>query len=59
MAVSPMAFALIKDTVARMYKMANHPQAGPFILKAREHYKKLRDKLGATPDPDEGIWGIK
>jgi tetratricopeptide (TPR) repeat protein len=53
------AFALIKDTVARMYKMANHPQAGPFILKAREHYKKLRDKLGATPDPDEGIWGIK
>ncbi|MCB1225018.1 MAG: tetratricopeptide repeat protein [Verrucomicrobiales bacterium] len=53
------AFRLIKDTVSRMYKFSNHPVAGPWVEKAKELYKKLRDETGAQPDPDEGIWGIR
>jgi len=53
------AFRLIKDTVSRMYKLSNHEVAGPFILKAKEHYKTLRKKLNAPEHPDEGLWGVR
>lgn len=53
------AFRLIKDTVSRMFRLGNHPQAGPWVVRAKEHYKKLRDELKVAPDPDEGIWGVR
>lgn len=53
------AFRLIKDTVSRMYKLANHPVAGPHVQKARELYKKLKVETQAKDDPDEGIWGVR
>lgn len=53
------AFRLIKDTVSRMYKLANHEVAGPFVLKAKEYYKTLRKKLNAPELPDEGLWGVR
>lgn len=53
------AFRLIKDTVARMYKLSEHEVAGPFIKKAKEHYKTLRKKLNVPEHPDEGLWGVR
>ncbi len=53
------AFRLIKDTVSRMYKLSSHEIAGPFILKAKEHYKTLRKKLNEPEHPDEGLWGVR
>jgi tetratricopeptide (TPR) repeat protein len=53
------AFRLIKDTVSRMYKLGEHEVAGPFVKKAKEHYKTLRKKLNAPEHPDEGLWGVR
>ena len=53
------AFLLVKDTVSRMYKLDKHPEAGPWVQKAKDHYKKLRDQLQKQPDPDEGVWGVR
>ncbi len=53
------AFKLIKDTVSRMYKFANHPVAGPHVEKAKQLYKKLKADTQAKDDPDEGIWGVR
>jgi hypothetical protein len=33
--------------------------AGPFVKKAKEHYKTLRKKLNAPEHPDEGLWGVR
>lgn len=53
------AFRLIKDTVSRMYKLASHAEAGPFIAKAKDYYKTLRKKLNVPEHPDEGLWGVR
>jgi hypothetical protein len=53
------AFRLIKDTVSRMYKLSGHEVAGPFVQKAKEHYKTLRKKLNVPEHPDEGLWGVR
>ena len=53
------AFKLVKDTVSRMYKFANHPVAGPQVEKAKQLYKKLKVDTQAKDDPDEGIWGVR
>jgi len=53
------AFRLIKDTVSRMYKLSSHPEAGPFIIKAKDYYKTLRRKLNVPEHPDEGLWGVR
>jgi tetratricopeptide (TPR) repeat protein len=53
------AYRLARDTISRMYKLANDPKGGGFIEKSRGLYKQLRDELKMEPHKDELLWGVR